>query len=45
MSQQPETIALELPDDVAAILDHLNAERCLVGGNSGGGPHAQATAQ
>lgn len=29
--------------DVAAILDHLGAERCLVGGNSGGGPHALTT--
>ena len=29
--------------DVAAILDHLDADRCLVGGNSGGGPHALAT--
>lgn len=29
-------------DDVAAVLDHLGAERCLVAGWSGGGPHALA---
>ena len=29
--------------DVAAILDHLDAERCLTAGWSGGGPHALAT--
>jgi pimeloyl-ACP methyl ester carboxylesterase len=31
-------------DDVAAMLDHLDADRCVVGGWSGGGPHALATA-
>ncbi|MDP9794166.1 pimeloyl-ACP methyl ester carboxylesterase [Catenuloplanes nepalensis] len=30
--------------DVRAVLDHLGAERCLVSGWSGGGPHALATA-
>lgn len=30
--------------DVAAMLDHLGASRCLVAGWSGGGPHALATA-
>jgi pimeloyl-ACP methyl ester carboxylesterase len=30
--------------DVAAVLDHLDAPRCLVAGWSGGGPHALATA-
>jgi pimeloyl-ACP methyl ester carboxylesterase len=30
--------------DVAAVLDHLGADRCLVAGKSGGGPHALATA-
>jgi len=30
--------------DMAAILDDLGAERCLVGGQSGGGPHSLATA-
>jgi pimeloyl-ACP methyl ester carboxylesterase len=33
----------DIAEDVAAILDHLGADRCLVGGNSGGGPHALAT--
>lgn len=31
-------------EDTAAILDHLGAERCLIGGWSGGGPHALACA-
>src|SRR4051812_28559453 len=26
-------------DDVTAVLDHLGADRCLVAGWSGGGPH------
>lgn len=30
--------------DTAAVLDHLGAERCLVAGWSGGGPHALACA-
>jgi pimeloyl-ACP methyl ester carboxylesterase len=30
--------------DVAAVLDHLGDDRCLVAGWSGGGPHALATA-
>jgi pimeloyl-ACP methyl ester carboxylesterase len=30
--------------DVEDILDHLGAERCVVAGRSGGGPHALATA-
>ena len=29
--------------DVAAVLEHVGAERCLVAGWSGGGPHALAT--
>lgn len=31
-------------DDVAALLDHLGAERCVVAGWSGGGPHVLAAA-
>ncbi len=31
-------------DDVAVLLDHLGADRCLVAGWSGGGPHALASA-
>ncbi len=33
----------DVAGDIEAILDHLGAERCVVGGNSGGGPHALAT--
>ncbi|WP_375491937.1 alpha/beta fold hydrolase [uncultured Jatrophihabitans sp.] len=33
----------DVTDDVAAVLDSLGADRCLVGGWSGGGPHALAT--
>lgn len=32
-----------IADDVAAIADHLGADRFLTGGGSGGGPHALAT--
>jgi pimeloyl-ACP methyl ester carboxylesterase len=31
-------------DDVTAVLDHIGADRFLVAGRSGGGPHALATA-
>jgi pimeloyl-ACP methyl ester carboxylesterase len=31
-------------DDVAAVLDHVGADRCLLAGWSGGGPHALACA-
>ena len=30
-------------DDVAAVLDHVGVDRCLMAGWSGGGPHALAT--
>jgi pimeloyl-ACP methyl ester carboxylesterase len=33
----------DVADDVTAVLDHLNASRCIVAGKSGGGPHALAT--
>jgi len=33
----------DVAPDIAAVLDHLGAERCLTGGQSGGGPHALAT--
>jgi pimeloyl-ACP methyl ester carboxylesterase len=29
--------------DIAAVLDHLGVDRCITGGQSGGGPHALAT--
>lgn len=35
---------VDVVEDVAAILDHLAAARCVVAGWSGGGPHALATA-
>ncbi len=34
----------DIASDVAAVADHLGAERFLTGGGSGGGPHALATA-
>jgi pimeloyl-ACP methyl ester carboxylesterase len=37
------TVADVVPD-IAALLDHLGAERCVTAGWSGGGPHALATA-
>jgi pimeloyl-ACP methyl ester carboxylesterase len=34
---------VDVVPDVAAVLDHLDAPRCVVAGWSGGGPHALAT--
>ncbi len=42
-TRRPGRSVAHVAEDVAAILDHLKADRCLVGGNSGGGPHALAT--
>jgi pimeloyl-ACP methyl ester carboxylesterase len=42
-TRRPGRSVADVAEDVAAILNHLNADRCLVGGNSGGGPHALAT--
>jgi len=42
-TRRPGRSVADVAADVAAILDHLEADRCLVGGNSGGGPHALAT--
>lgn len=42
-TRRPGRSVADIVEDVAAILDHLDAERCLVGGNSGGAPHALAT--
>jgi pimeloyl-ACP methyl ester carboxylesterase len=39
---QGRTVA-DVADDMAAIADHLGADRFLTGGQSGGGPHALAT--
>jgi pimeloyl-ACP methyl ester carboxylesterase len=38
-TRRPGRSVADIVEDVAAILDHLDAERCLVGGNSGGAPH------
>jgi pimeloyl-ACP methyl ester carboxylesterase len=40
----PGRSVADVAADVAAILDQLDAPRCLVAGWSGGGPHALATA-
>lgn len=40
----PGRSVVDVTGDVAAVLDHLGADRCLVAGWSGGGPHALATA-
>jgi pimeloyl-ACP methyl ester carboxylesterase len=43
-TRQPGRDVAAVAADVAAMLDHLGASRCLVAGWSGGGPHALATA-
>lgn len=43
-TRQPGRRVVDTVADVTAILDHLGADRCLVAGWSGGGPHALATA-
>lgn len=43
-SRRPGRRVVDVVDDVAAMLDALGAERCLVAGESGGGPHTLATA-
>lgn len=40
----PGRSVVDVAGDMAAVLDHLGAGRCLVAGWSGGGPHALATA-
>jgi len=43
-SRHPGRTVADCAADVAAILDHLGAERCYTLGGSGGGPHALACA-
>lgn len=43
-TRRPGRAVADVVGDVAAMLDHLGASRCLVAGWSGGGPHALATA-
>ncbi|NMM25169.1 MAG: alpha/beta hydrolase [Phycicoccus sp.] len=42
-TRQPGRRIVDAADDVAAVLAHLDAPRCVVAGWSGGGPHALAT--
>jgi len=42
-TRQPGRRVVDAAADVAAVLEHLAAPRCLVAGWSGGGPHALAT--
>lgn len=42
-SRSPGRAVVDVAADVATILDHLGADRCVVAGWSGGGPHALAT--
>lgn len=42
-SRQAGRRVVDVVADVTAVLDHLRADRCLVAGWSGGGPHALAT--
>jgi pimeloyl-ACP methyl ester carboxylesterase len=43
-TRRPGRRVVDDADDVAVLLDHLEADRCLVAGWSGGGPHALASA-
>jgi len=42
-TRNPGRSVADVAADIAAVLDHLGAGRCLTGGQSGGGPHALAT--
>ncbi|WP_146207287.1 alpha/beta fold hydrolase [Nocardioides silvaticus] len=42
-TRNPGRAVADVAADMAAIADHLGAERFLTGGQSGGGPHALAT--
>ena len=42
-TRQPGRRTVDAAADVAAVLSHLDAPRCVVAGWSGGGPHALAT--
>ncbi|MDQ1752960.1 MAG: hypothetical protein QOE71_4016 [Pseudonocardiales bacterium] len=42
-TRRPGRSVVDVVDDVAAVLAHLGADRCLAAGWSGGGPHALAT--
>ena len=42
-TRNPGRSVADVAADIAAVLDHLGADRCITGGQSGGGPHALAT--
>ncbi|MEP9381767.1 alpha/beta hydrolase [Nocardioides sp. KR10-350] len=42
-TRRPGRSVADVAEDVAVILDDLGAERCITGGQSGGGPHTLAT--
>jgi pimeloyl-ACP methyl ester carboxylesterase len=42
-TRNPGRSVADVAADMAAVLDHLGAQRCITGGQSGGGPHALAT--
>ena len=42
-TRQPGRRVVDAADDVTAVLDYLDADRCVMAGWSGGGPHALAT--
>lgn len=42
-TRRPGRTVADVASDIEALLDHLGADRCLTGGQSGGGPHALAT--
>jgi pimeloyl-ACP methyl ester carboxylesterase len=42
-TRRPGRTVSDVAEDVAVVLDHVGAARCLVAGWSGGGPHALAT--
>jgi pimeloyl-ACP methyl ester carboxylesterase len=43
-TRQPGRTVVDVVADTRAVLEGLGAERCIVGGRSGGGPHALACA-
>ncbi len=42
-TRNPGRIVADISADIETVLDAVGADRCLTGGNSGGGPHALAT--